>query len=107
MLRIYSVVLDLVRQARPLVRDLERRDSDLARQCRKALASVPLNIAEGSYNRGKNRTARYHTALGSMREALACFEVGEALGYLPEVSTELRSRFDHVIGTLVVLVGGH
>ena len=29
--------------------------------------------------------ARYHTALGSLREVLACFEVGAALGYLPEV----------------------
>ena len=107
MLRIYSVLLELVREVAPLIRDLERRDSDLARQCRRSLASAPLNIAEGSYNRGKNRTARYHTALGSMREALACFEVGEALGYLPAVDAELRGRFDHVIGTLVILVGGH
>ncbi|MCC6525013.1 MAG: four helix bundle protein [Polyangiaceae bacterium] len=74
---------------------LERCDPDLARQCRKALASAPLNVAEGSYNRGGNRPARYHTALGSLREVLACLEVAAALGYLPEVDAELRERFDH------------
>jgi four helix bundle protein len=107
MLRIYPVLLQLVRAVRPLVHELERRDPDLARQCRRALASAPLNVAEGSYNRGKNRPARYHTALGSLREALACLEVAAALGYLPDVDPELRARFDHVLGTLVRLVGGH
>ena len=107
MLRIYPVLLDLVRSVRPLVQQLERRDADLAKQCRRALTSAPLNLAEGSYNRGKNRPARYHTALGSLREALACLEVAAALGYLPEVEPEVRQRFGHVLGTLVRLVGGH
>ena len=66
-----------------------------------------VHIAEGSYNRGRNRPARYHTALGSLREVLACFEVGAALGYLPEVQPDLGCRIDHVLGTLVRLVGGH
>ena len=108
MLRIYPVLLQLVRFRQTAGRRApKRRDPDLARQCRKALASAPLNVAEGSYNRGRNRLARYHTALGSLREALACFEVGAALGYMPDVEPELRRRFDHVIGTLVRLVGGH
>jgi four helix bundle protein len=107
MLRIYEVLLKLIRALRPQVRELERRDPDLARQCWRAMSSVALNIAEGSYSRGKNRAARYHTALGSMREALTCFEVAAAFGCLPELETELRAQFDHVIGTLVRLVGGH
>ena len=56
---------------------------------------------------GRNRGARYHTALGSLREVLACLEVAAVLGYLPEVDPSLRSRFDHVLGTLVRLAGGH
>ena len=107
MLRIYPILLQLVGSVRPLVKELERRDPDLARQCKRALCSAPLNVAEGSYSRGRNRAARYHTALGSLREVLACFEVAAALGYVPEVEPELRSRFDHVLGTLVRLVGGH
>ena len=107
MLRIYGVLLDLVKELRPVIGELERRDTDLARQCRRALASAPLNVAEGSYSRGKNRGARYHNALGSLREVLACLEVAAALGYVAEVNPVLRARFDHVLGTLVVLVGGH
>ncbi len=104
MLRIYPVLLDLVRSLRPLLQQLERHDPDLARQCRRALTSAPLNTAEGSYSRGKNRAARYHTALGSLREVQACFEVAEALGYMPELDAALRARLDRVIGTLVRVV---
>src|SRR5262245_26026690 len=96
MLRIYPVLLDRVRALRPMVKELKRHDADLARQCRKALTSAPLNMAEGSYARGENRAVRYHTALGSLREVLACFEVAAALGYLPDVEQDLRQRFDHV-----------
>src|SRR5262249_18842763 len=70
MLRIYPVILELVHLLRPLLKELERHDPDLARQCRRALTSVPLGVAEGSYSRGRNRAARYHTALGSLREVL-------------------------------------
>ena len=101
MLRIYPVLLGLVRTMSGRVRELERHDADLARQCRRALTSAPLNVAEGSYSRGKNRQARYHTALGSLREVLACFEVAEAMGYTAALEPELRARFDHVLGTLV------
>jgi len=107
MLRIYPVLLELVRSLKPVLKAVERHDADLAKQFRKALSSAPLNVAEGSYNRGGNRTARYHTALGSLREVLACCEVAAALGYIPEVDAELLGRFDHVLGTLVKLVGGH
>ncbi len=105
MLRIYPVLLELVRSVAPLVRQLERCDADLARQCRRALASAPLNVAEGMYSRGKNRAARYHNALGSLREVVACFEVAAALGYMGELDPEVRRRFDQVLGTLVRLVG--
>ena len=107
MLRIYPILLELVRSLRPFVREFERRDPDLARQCKRALSSAPLNLAEGCYSRGKNRAARYHTALGSLREVLACVEVAAALGYVPEVEPELKGRFNHVLGTLVRLIGGH
>src|SRR5262249_45553196 len=90
--RIYPVLLDLVRTLRPMVKNLARHDADLARQCRKALTSSSLNMAEGSYSRGKNRSVRYHTALGSLREVLACFEVAAALGYVPEIEPGLRGR---------------
>jgi four helix bundle protein len=84
--------------------ELERRDSDLARQMRRASSSVALNTAEGMYSRGKNRTARYHTALGSARETLACLEVAVAMGYVESVTPEQHARFREITGTLVRLV---
>jgi len=105
MLRIYPLLIDLVRDLAPSIRQLERHDSDLARQCRRALASAPLNLAEGSYSKGANRNARYHNAMGSLREALACFEVASALGYMPDLQPERRHDFDRIIGTLIRIVG--
>ena len=33
--------------------------------------------AAGMYSRGQNRQLRYHTALGSARETLACLELAQ------------------------------
>jgi four helix bundle protein len=83
---------------------IARADSDLARQLRRATARVPLNVAEGMYSRGKLRQARYHTALGSAREVLACLEVAVAMGYLKAEPESLCRQLNRVIGTLVKLV---
>ncbi len=103
MLRIYGVVLEVVKAVRPVIEEIERRDPDLARQMRRAVSSVALNVSEGMYSRGKNRGARYHTAMGSMRETLSCIEVGLALGYVRSVESALLGRIDHVLGTLFKL----
>ena len=100
MLRIYGVVLEVVRGVKPVIEEIERKDPDLARQMRRAACSVALNVSEGMYSRGKNRGARYHTAMGSMRETLACIEVSEALGYLRSVEPELLRRIDDVLAVL-------
>jgi four helix bundle protein len=105
MLRIYNVILDLVEGLQPLVKSVERRDSDLGRQLRRASCSVALNVAEGMYSRGQNRTARYHSALGSARETLACVELAERCRFIAEPGPDLRNQLNQVIGTLVRLVG--
>jgi four helix bundle protein len=87
-----------------VIEEVERRDSDLGRQMRRAASSVALNVSEGMYSRGRNRGARYNTAMGSMRETLSCIEVGIALGYVNEVDPALLARIDHVLGTLFKLV---
>jgi len=45
-LKIYPVILDLVRRLAPVVRVLRSRSSALADQMERALISVPLNVAE-------------------------------------------------------------
>ena len=104
MLRIYPVCLHMVREVRPLADEIARFDRDHARQLRRSSMSVPLNVAEGSGSRGGRRRLRYDDALGSARETLANLEAAQAVGYIRAIDPALRSRFDHIIGTLVRLV---
>jgi len=103
-LKIYLVVLELVRRCAPLLLILRKRSSVLGDQFERALISVPLNLSEGAYSRGRNRQARYQSACASAREALACWETAQALGWVGPLEPELLALFHRVIGTLVRLV---
>ncbi len=102
-LRIYSVIIETIGMLRTEMEAIGRRDVDLEKQMRRAAASIALNTSEGSYSRGKNAQQRFHTALGSTRETLACIEVGVALGYVPCVRDEVRDRMRQILGTLTKL----
>jgi four helix bundle protein len=104
-LRIYDVMLQMVRRVSGLARRVQRLDPDLARQMRRACASVPLNFSEGMYSQGRNREARLFNAMGSAKETLACLDVAAAAGYVPvpEVACE-RDRLDRIVATLYKLV---
>ena len=103
MLNIYHVVLGVLKQLQPALRRIEVRDRDLARQLRRCSSSVALNLAEGMYSRGKNRGARYHCALGSARETLACLEVAVVCSYVQQ-DPSLHDQLDRIVATLVKLV---
>jgi four helix bundle protein len=103
-LKIYPVVLDLVRRLAPVIRVLRARSSVLAEQMERALVSIPLNMAEGAYSRGRNRQARFQSAAASARETLVCLETAEAMGFIGPLDPELGALFDRVIGTLVRLI---
>jgi four helix bundle protein len=104
MLRIYTVILETIRTLQPTIERIQKKDPDLGRQMRRAASSIALNVSEGSYSRGGNRQVRYHSALGSARETLACLEVAAVLGNTAEVDEDMRNRFDTILGTLVKLV---
>jgi four helix bundle protein len=104
MLRIYPVVLQCIRELRPVFLVIERKDKDLGRQLRRCAASTGLNIAEGMYSRGRNRASKYHIALGSAREMLACLELAEAFGYIGPVDDAHRAALNRIVGTLVRIV---
>ncbi len=97
----YQLSLDAVRLVRPLIEGIERHDRDLGRQLRRCLSSVPLNVAEGSRSSGKNKQARYANAMGSAREAVACLETAEALGYLRQEALPVPiDKLEHVVAIL-------
>src|SRR4029078_6300187 len=64
MLRIYAVVLEMVGEAAGIAERIEQRDGDLARQMRRAAASVALNTAEGLATHGRHKRQRYQTGMG-------------------------------------------
>jgi four helix bundle protein len=103
-LEIYPIVLQLVRTLAPYLPVLRARSASLGDQLERALISIPLNIAEGAYSRGKNRQARYQSAAASAGEALACLETAEALGWMQPLEPELAALFHRVIGTFVRLI---
>jgi four helix bundle protein len=92
-----------VRVAAPSIAPLRARSYALADQLERALISVPLNVAEVAYSRGRNRQARYQSAAASAREALSCFETAHAMGWSAPLEPELLALFNRVIGTLVRL----
>jgi len=103
-LEIYPVILELVRRLAPVVRVLRTRSAALGDQMERALVSIPLNVAEGAYSRGRNRQARFQSAAASARETLACLETAEAMGFVSPMDPELAALFHRVIGTLVRLM---
>jgi four helix bundle protein len=101
MLRIYSTILEVLRALRPVVATIEAHDRDLARQLRRAAASIALNVQEGSGSHGGTRRERYRNALGSARETGACLDVAMALGYVEHVDAGILDALDKVRATLV------
>jgi len=100
-MRIYQVALDLVESVMRLSRKVQPHDPDLARQMKRALASVPLNMQEGLYSQGGNRAARFHNAMGSARETMAALQVAVCAEYLTRAEVEADlDRVDHVVATL-------
>ena len=104
MLRIYPVAMEMIGGLADVVEVIERRDRDLGRQMRRALASVGLNLAEGMGNVGGHKRERYQSALGSAREVRAGIEVARALRYVGAVDAGALDRLEHVIATLIQLV---
>ena len=83
----FEVALEIVRSLEQSLAVLDRRDPDLARQLRRAAASVPLNVSEGNRRRGKDRIHLWRVAAGSADEVAASLRVAEAFGYVQAAGT--------------------
>ena len=99
MLKIYAVMLQVVRELRPVIEKIESKDRDLGKQMRRAVCSMVLNTGEGMGSSGGTRRERYRNALGSGRETRSCLDAAEALGYATAPHTDLEL----VLNTLLKL----
>ena len=93
---VFDVSLELICCLRDLIARVRQHDGDLAKQLRRAAASVPMNISEGNRRRGKDRRHLWLVAAGSADEVRSCLLISEAWGYLEsgdlEESLELIER---------------
>ena len=71
-----------------LLDPLPPRHRDLADQGRRAVQSVPLNIAEANGREGRDRAQHLRIAYGSSLEATAVLRIAEALGVTPRAGTD-------------------
>src|ERR1700679_1950514 len=101
MLRIYTVIIEVLRELRPVVAQIEAHDRDLGRQLRRAATSVALNCSEGSGSHGGTRRERYRNALGAARGTGAFLDAAMALGYVERIDAVLLDRLEHVKAVLV------
>jgi four helix bundle protein len=102
-LKIQGVILETIAMLKPELARIDRFDADLARQMRRAAASMALNTSEGAYSRGGHKKVRFNTALGSARETLMCVEVAVRLGYVDVVRDDITQRMNQILGTLTNL----
>ena len=100
-MKIYELLIAMVKAVAALAKKVQRYDADLARQMKRASCSVVLNAVEGWHSYSGNRVVRFHSAMASARETVACLDISVACGYLreAEVSVEL-DRLDHIVAVM-------
>ena len=101
-LRILDTAIEVVRSMRTTVNVVAQHDADLARQLRRALTSIPLNIAEGEGRKNGHGRQRFETAMASANEVHACLRTADALGYV-EVDDAMLDALDKIARTLRLL----
>lgn len=69
MLIAYEVAVELLTDLRPLVVEIQKHDSNLADQLRRAATSVVANLAEGQRRVRGNKHRAYEIAHGEARVA--------------------------------------
>ena len=94
------LVIALVKKVLVVV---QRRDRDLARQIRRAMNGVNLNVSEGFGTQAGNARVRFESARGSLYETEAGIQAARAWGYVTEaevaeVLRELSSLGARVYG---------
>ena len=103
-LDVYRCSLVFVRWVADLLPTLTRPYGELADQLRRASISVPLNIAEATGRRGKDRLHLNAIAYGSAKECMAILDVMGEMRISDEKTLEEGHRnLDRIIAMLAVM----
>jgi four helix bundle protein len=86
MLVAYQVALEVVRELRPLVEQIRKYDSTLAKQLVDAMNSTVQDLAEGERHRGGNKRAKFDIAHGEANEVKGSLDLALAWGYVADDS---------------------
>jgi len=86
MLIAYQVAIEVVKELRPIVEQIRKHDSTLARQLVDAVNSTVQNLAEGEAHRGGNKRAKYDIAHGEANEVKGSLDLALAWGYIADDS---------------------
>jgi len=78
----HDVALEICRAVTPLIVTIAAADADLARQLRRAVPSIAMNIAEGRRRQGRDRAYHYTVAAGSADEVASALLYANIAGYL-------------------------
>jgi len=97
---IYTDILAVIPQLVPVLDAIEQKDPDLARQGAACAHVDASQHRRGSYSRGRNRGARYHTAAGSARELIAVIETSVAFGHIKPLDARLMDTLFRIVATL-------
>ena len=101
----HEVAMDTAIALLPLLRSVRGPYAELFDQARRAMASVPLNLAEGAARNGKARLNHWRIALGSARETSSALRLLVGVGAVDSVrGQDLLKRLDRVQGMTSSLV---
>ena len=90
-----DVAVEIAKALRGPLRNVERRDRDLARQIRRAANGVVLQVSEGRERVGADRLHLFRVAMGSATEVRDALRLAEAWGYsAPAERATARSLID-------------
>jgi len=96
-----TLMLEACKEMSPLWKEVERRDRSLADQGRRAMQSMVLQFAEGSYAYQGNRRAKLLGARAEANETRACLELANACDLLSEPSVQPSiDKLDRIAATL-------
>lgn len=104
-LDVYRCSIEFLGMAAPLSENIPKGYASLGDQLRRASASIPLNIAEGTGKFDKDARRFYAIARGSALECAATLDVFKSLGMVSSDAYEkAQTLLDRIVAMLTKMI---